>query len=370
MNENHFPKKIILLNFHALGDIVIFTTALNILRDIFPDSEISLWTYKYSKDLLKHILGINNVELIDNNTFKFPYILYKGPKLLFKFYRTNKVDLVISFHPNKYINFLFVIFLRSYYKIIPGKGGLKDIVAKDFKSFKHGLNHYNEIMPKICFEAAKLYNKEQFIKFISPSLYIKDNDVTLFLEKFPFLINLNYIAVFPGGGSNIGEKTNVRQYPYMASVIKNAFSVFEHKPAVIVILGGIDDYSVCNKLFIKLKSDNFKVFNLQSKTNITEFIIAIKKASFLITGDSFPLHIASALNKPYIVIFGPTDYKEKFLKTEKSYAFYSNKKEFLYHGKFYGDKNEALKFYEDINKMDISNKIKEFYNTYYEKDFY
>ena len=41
--------------------------------------------------------------------------------------------------------------------------------------------------------------------------------------------------------------------------------------------------------------------------SIPELMALISKASLLISGDSFPLHFASALSVPSVGIFGPTD---------------------------------------------------------------
>jgi ADP-heptose:LPS heptosyltransferase len=49
-----------------------------------------------------------------------------------------------------------------------------------------------------------------------------------------------------------------------------------------------------------------KVKNLTNKTNLTELIRVINQSAAIITTDSGPMHLASALNIPTIALFGPT----------------------------------------------------------------
>lgn len=50
-----------------------------------------------------------------------------------------------------------------------------------------------------------------------------------------------------------------------------------------------------------------RFFNLIGRTTIAEVIYLVNKASFVVSNDSGPLHLAAALQKPLIALFGPTD---------------------------------------------------------------
>jgi heptosyltransferase-1 len=50
-----------------------------------------------------------------------------------------------------------------------------------------------------------------------------------------------------------------------------------------------------------------KALSLAGKTNLKELIILIRKAKFVISNDSGPMHIAAACGIPVIAIFGPTN---------------------------------------------------------------
>lgn len=49
------------------------------------------------------------------------------------------------------------------------------------------------------------------------------------------------------------------------------------------------------------------VINLSGKLNLLEFAELVRRVSFMLTGDSFPMHVAAACNTRVIALFGPTD---------------------------------------------------------------
>jgi ADP-heptose:LPS heptosyltransferase len=49
------------------------------------------------------------------------------------------------------------------------------------------------------------------------------------------------------------------------------------------------------------------VFNLMGKTNLGTMVELLRSSDALLTNDSGPMHIASALNKKVFALFGPTD---------------------------------------------------------------
>ena len=55
------------------------------------------------------------------------------------------------------------------------------------------------------------------------------------------------------------------------------------------------------------KSNFINCIDVVNKTSLKELIVYINSADYVISGDSGPLHIAVALNKKVLGIFGPTN---------------------------------------------------------------
>ncbi len=71
-----------------------------------------------------------------------------------------------------------------------------------------------------------------------------------------------------------------------------------------VLLGAPADRATADKIIADCKSDPI---DLVGKTDLRELTAMIDLADRVVCHDSGPMHIAAALNKPIVAIFGPTD---------------------------------------------------------------
>jgi len=65
-----------------------------------------------------------------------------------------------------------------------------------------------------------------------------------------------------------------------------------------VVLGGLDDITVAGRI------DNS--INLVGRTTLRESIALIERAGLVVANDSGPMHVASAMGRPLVALFGPT----------------------------------------------------------------
>ena len=77
----------------------------------------------------------------------------------------------------------------------------------------------------------------------------------------------------------------------------------ESLQASIVLLGGPADIKVCNQIEATLDAP---CENLAGKTTLVEMGSQLQTIDLLIANDSGPVHMAAAIGKPTLVIFGPT----------------------------------------------------------------
>ena len=77
--------------------------------------------------------------------------------------------------------------------------------------------------------------------------------------------------------------------------------------ARIVVLGGPGEQSIAEEIQSHLKSPSV---NLAGKTSLGELMGLVGSLSILISNDSGPMHVASALGVPTVAVFGPTDERE------------------------------------------------------------
>jgi heptosyltransferase-1 len=86
---------------------------------------------------------------------------------------------------------------------------------------------------------------------------------------------------------------------------ENFASLISKISMTCVIAGSKADKEISQRI-IDLSSGN-NVIDLCGRTDLKELIALIEGARAVVTNDSGPMHIAAALDKPTISIFGPTD---------------------------------------------------------------
>ncbi|MDL2354249.1 MAG: lipopolysaccharide heptosyltransferase II [Pseudomonadota bacterium] len=75
--------------------------------------------------------------------------------------------------------------------------------------------------------------------------------------------------------------------------------------AQVALLGSPKDRQACDEVIAG--SGSAGVFNLAGATKLDEAIALIARADAVVANDSGLLHIASALNRPVVALYGPTD---------------------------------------------------------------
>jgi heptosyltransferase I len=75
------------------------------------------------------------------------------------------------------------------------------------------------------------------------------------------------------------------------------------KNLVVVLIGSKGEGAVCREVASAAPG----VIDLAGKTSLSELAALISRAAICVTNDSGPMHLAVALNRPVVSIFGPTD---------------------------------------------------------------
>ena len=71
-----------------------------------------------------------------------------------------------------------------------------------------------------------------------------------------------------------------------------------------VLLGAQADKGYADSVVVACRTN---VYNLVGRTTLRELVALLDLSKLVICYDSGPMHIAAALNKPLVAIFGPTD---------------------------------------------------------------
>jgi ADP-heptose:LPS heptosyltransferase len=267
--------KILIIRFSSLGDVVLTTGPIKLLKNYYPDIKIDLLTYSSYKAIFINNPDIDNILVIDREQFFWEYIR------------------------------LLRNILRNYQYVIDLQGNIKSIISSFFKRKNYALyKKYTlerRLFAKYRFFQSKLNNHitERYLNGIKKFFYLSFET----LEELRPLIygqkvdeDERTVVIHPFAS----KKT--KEWPYFVQLTE------------YLVSNGLNVVIIGNGYFPEIKNAT----NLTNKTDISRMISEISKAKVLITTDSGPMHIGIALKKRVISIFGPTTKEFGF------YPFFEN----------------------------------------------
>lgn len=290
------PKRILIIRFSSLGDVILATSVLPVLKKRFPQSELTFLTKKEYVEVLDENPNLDAVIGLSRGDLKFGNFV----KLAEGFY--GRFDLIIDLHVN-----LRSFFVRAY----------SGLPAKVYR--KAGWRRRRMV--------GHAFTRGLF-PFL-PEVYKKEENVIENYFKAPESLGISYEGNLPeiftpenkqkGApkliGIHAGGKQNTKRWP--AEKFAEVADYYTGKGIQVILFGDENDKEI-NSGIAALVKNKQNLANLTGKTTFKEMAAKIKECSVLVTNDSAPFHIATAVKTPAVVIFCATTPKFGFAVRAKS----------------------------------------------------
>jgi len=270
--------KILVIRLSSLGDIIITEPVVHTLATQFPVAEIYYLVKPGFKDLMLTFPA--NLTILPWNDDLDSLI-----KL-----RRIKFDILIDLH-NKPNTALIRLFCRAKIKTIYNKKhSLRHAIVthKTTQSISSTLDLYFSALSKINISPEPRY----------PQI-VPDDSAKEIMENHG-LKNNDFILIFPGATSNT-KRWLTHYFAELINLIVPSMKV--------VLAGGNSEKSITSEV---TELCHHNIIDLTAKTNLRQLISLTDSAQAVIANDSGPAHIAAALHKPQITIFGATSPKLGF----------------------------------------------------------
>ena len=285
MLEDLNPEKILIVNPSALGDIVHSMPFLNAMNKKFPNAQIDWVVAKGLHPLLENHRMINKLWIIDKTNWRKPSHLRTTLKELKQFskdLKNEEYDLVIDLQG----------LMRS--GIISRMTRCKHRLG--FKDAREGANIF--YTHKIPCKWSDMHAIDRYMKLagaIGCNIDNPEQCFTDFDKNPPIMAEVpnRYIVMAPSAGKE-ANRWPAERFGELATDL----------PFPTVAISNQADKHIVDKVVAASKET---VISLAGKTSIMEMAAVIKKAEFLISNDTGPMHIAAALNIPVFAIFGPAN---------------------------------------------------------------
>lgn len=295
-NCSHYSPvnfKILIIKLDAIGDVLRTTSLLHALKEKHPGSHIT-WLTKY-----------NARELFTNNNLIDTLLFLENPELTARL-MTEEFDLVINTDASP-VNCSLASLAKGKEKkgfILDAKGRVKPVNQEavewlEMGAFDHlkkaNKKTYQQIIHEIC---GLPFNNGEIIINLTDSekafrhKFLKDNN----LDKYEIVIGLNT------GSSRRWKLKQWRFEGYTELISK----LNENGKTAVLLYGGKEEEE--KNALLKARFPN--VIDTGTGNSLREFFALMDIPDIVITGDTLALHVASALKKNIVCLFGPTSYNE------------------------------------------------------------
>lgn len=291
--------KILILALSGIGDALMFTPALKLLRQSLPSAQIdALVMFKSSKEILQNNPNLNSVIYFD--------FLKEGSlnSLNFVLDLRKKYDAAINVYPSN----------RKEYNIINFLIGAKKRAGIEYlRMNKQNFGWLNNIT---VLENDETHNVQTNIKLIEKLLdkkfneepamdiYLSDEDEKFavdFLEENKIQKN-DYVIGFHPGCATLKNHIKRRWEPEKFAGLGK--KLIKEKKAKIFLFGGPEEEELKSSINSMIDSENSYVIKTD---NFLQSIAVMKRCNVFVTNDSALMHTASALGLKVVAIIGPTN---------------------------------------------------------------
>ena len=265
--------KFLILRFSSIGDIVLTTPVIRCLKQQYPDAEVHYVTKKSYETLLENNPHIDKVFVLEN-----------GLNKMIKDLQSERYDYVIDLHNNLRTT---IIKLRLGVKSFSfDKLNLqKWILVKFKKNLMPNVHIVDRYMNTV--ESLGVKNDNKGLDYFIPE---KDEMPSDWLpENFR-----NGYAVYAIGGQHETKKLPLNKMIELCQTIN----------LPLVLIGGKEDSIISEQLTINIK--NIPIFDACGKCNLNQSASIIQNSEIVYTHDTGMMHVAAALKKKIISIWGNT----------------------------------------------------------------
>ena len=265
-------KKILIIRFSSIGDIVLTTPVIRCIKTQIPDAELHYLTKKQNSSLLQDNPYITKIWLF-NSDFKELLPLLKAEKF----------DFLVDLHNNLrswYVRFHLHVPAGTFKKLNLQKWMIVNLKI-DRLPRVHVVDRYLDTV-----KGLGIINDHKGLDYFIPAREEVD------LSQLPEAFRDGYIAFVIGGK----HKTKIFPEEKVVEVCKKI-------SLPVVLLGGKEDFERGNRIE---QQSGSSVYNACGRYSIHQSASLIRHSLKVITNDTGLMHIAASFGKSILSVWGNT----------------------------------------------------------------
>lgn len=297
------PRRILVIRLDLIGDLVLSTVVVRALKRTYPEAEIDLMATPASAKVLSDDPDIAHIFGYDPNIWRRPQALlrpqnWRNLRTLLRQFRASKYDLTISIF-GKWAGVLAV--LSQAQRTLGFGRELAPGLFSDSVPGQHWTRGEQKHEVDYCLDLAQAAGAIITVEDRYPRVTVPEsaqNEVETMLQSVGVVPGQKVIACHVSANNGQSKRWPV---PYWAILMD---SLIREDQAQVVLTGASNDLPLIEKITSRMHEQPIV---LAGKTSLTQLAALLKRADLLISGDSGPMHMASAVATPIIAIHGPTN---------------------------------------------------------------
>ena len=297
MSEFNEIKNVVVRGTNWVGDAVMTVPALRQLRRLFPNAHLTLATRSWAKGLFADVDYIDDLLVHESSGLRSVVQQVRA-------WRKREFDLAVIF-PNSLETALVASLARVPVRIGYATEGRQKLLTDplplpEWRHSKHEVFYYL----KLIAELEWLVNHEQTFLETQPDASLEVSDARRsaareFLRSYGVQTgDAPVVALCPGSINSRAKRWPVERYAALAD------KLIERLNAKVLLVGSAAEAEVSAAVNAQMRH---KAVDLTGKTSLAELVALLSLVDLLVTNDTGPAHIAAALGRPTLVIFGPTN---------------------------------------------------------------
>jgi lipopolysaccharide heptosyltransferase II len=283
-------SRVVVRGTNWVGDAVMTVPALRQLRQFLPNAHITLAMRPWSKGLFAEADFIDELLVIDQKRLE-----------QIRIWKRHEFDLALLF-TNSFESAAVAALARVPFRIgykTQARGWLltNAVPLPDWRDSRHEVYYYLNLVTNLAREL-NLPLKEtppQATLRVSSSA---QKEARRILAANGVVGPKPIIALCPGSINSRAKRWPAESFAALADRLSQELE------ANVLLIGSNDELDVSLTVARKMITDPVM---LTGKTDLAQVVAILNEVDLLITNDTGPAHIASALDRPVLVIFGPTN---------------------------------------------------------------
>jgi heptosyltransferase II len=296
--ERERIERVVVRGTNWVGDAVLTIPALRGLRRVLPRAHITLATRSWAKGLFSDADFLDDLLIYDRGVRDIGAPLRQARE-----WRRRRFDLAVLFQ-NAFEAALIARAARVPLRLGYATDGRRRLLTHPlplplWRGERHEVFYYLNIVAGLetLLDGASNILEREPVFALSVSEARRNIARELLRTEGASLNSIPLVALCPGSTNSRAKRWPAERYAALADML------IETAGADVALIGSRDEEDVSREVAQRMRR---RPIMLTGRTDLAQAVAVLSLADLLVTNDTGPAHISAALERPTLVIFGPT----------------------------------------------------------------